>query len=634
MINEKFVVYGLKTKCQADITSGELTLNSVAFIEDTKEIWAQGVFYGGVEALNVINNLTSTSITDALSAAQGKVLNDTKAALTAVLTKTNTTAFVPTTDYHPSTKKYVDDKVAAIPTPDVTAQINVHNTANAAHTDIRTSVNSKVDKITGKDLSTNDYTTTEKTKLASIATGAQVNTVSTVAGRTGAVVLTKTDVGLANVDNTADTTKVVASSAKLTAAKTIALTGAITGSVSTDLSTNPTIVTTLAGFDASKIATGTISIDRLPKSAIERLTIVATDAARFALTIATVQIGDTVKVTATGKMYFVIDDTKLSTEAGYEPYTVGSASSVPWSGITSKPTTVSGYGITDAVLTSDARLTNSRPASDVSAWAKAAIKPAYTAAEVSALAVGATAAAATKLAIPRTINGTIFDGTSNIDVNVLFIDMNEFLLLIDGLEHTITSEQVNNILDASNKHVSQAYSDGMYYPISFESVPGACNMYVSYAIDRSNGIRSTVSYSIHVTIQSRSFIGIMNNINLSINKNNFFYLDGTGKYTDPLLFYKNNSLVGTLSNLPITSRTIIAYTEVATNISLASPLPVGSELLIRCVPAVSFVQPIPNTNTWTSMSGTSITTTANKPFEISIWCYNTTQYSIVVKEQD
>lgn len=41
----------------------------------------------------------------------------------------------------------------------------------------------------------------DKTKLNGIATGAQVNTVTSVAGKTGAVVVTKGDVGLGNVDN-------------------------------------------------------------------------------------------------------------------------------------------------------------------------------------------------------------------------------------------------------------------------------------------------------------------------------------------------------------------------------------------------------------------------------------------------
>ena len=37
-------------------------------------------------------------------------------------------------------------------------------------------------------------------------------------------------------------------------------------------------------------------------------------------------------------MYFVVDDTKLNTAAGYESYSAGQASSVPWSGVTGKPT--------------------------------------------------------------------------------------------------------------------------------------------------------------------------------------------------------------------------------------------------------------------------------------------------------
>lgn len=48
----------------------------------------------------------------------------------------------------------------------------------------------------------------------------------------------------------------------------------------------------------------------------------------------------------------------------------------------SNPTTLAGYGITDAVSSSDSRLTNARPASDVSAWAKAPSKPSYSKSEV------------------------------------------------------------------------------------------------------------------------------------------------------------------------------------------------------------------------------------------------------------
>ena len=126
---------------------------------------------------------------------------------------------------------------------------------------------------------------------------------------------------------------------KLQAARTIVLSGAVSGSVSSDFGSNVTISTTLSNFDASKITSGTIDIDRLPKAALERMVVVADDTARFKLTTATAQVGDTVKVTATNKMYLVKDDSKLNTEDGYEPYTASSASSVPWSGVTGKPST-------------------------------------------------------------------------------------------------------------------------------------------------------------------------------------------------------------------------------------------------------------------------------------------------------
>ena len=91
--------------------------------------------------------------------------------------------------------------------------------------------------------------------------------------------------------------------------------------------------------DATNITSGVFDIARIPAAALERMTIVANESARFALTIATVQLGDTVKQTSpNGTLYIVIDTANLNTASGYQEYTAGSAASVPWSGITSKPT--------------------------------------------------------------------------------------------------------------------------------------------------------------------------------------------------------------------------------------------------------------------------------------------------------
>jgi len=85
----------------------------------------------------------------------------------------------------------------------------VSTAVQAELTAISNTVSGKVDKVSGKGLSTNDYTTAEKTKLSGIEAGAQVNTVTKVAGKTGAVTLSKSDVGLGKVDNTADLYKPV-----------------------------------------------------------------------------------------------------------------------------------------------------------------------------------------------------------------------------------------------------------------------------------------------------------------------------------------------------------------------------------------------------------------------------------------
>lgn len=54
------------------------------------------------------------------------------------------------------------------------------STHNDEYTALVQTVANKVDKVSGKALSTNDYTTTEKTKLSGIAAGAQVNVIEQI----------------------------------------------------------------------------------------------------------------------------------------------------------------------------------------------------------------------------------------------------------------------------------------------------------------------------------------------------------------------------------------------------------------------------------------------------------------------
>lgn len=107
--------------------------------------------------------------------------------------------------------------------------------------------------------------------------------------------------------------------------------GLVTGGATLDASDIPAL-------DASKVASGIFDIARIPVAALERMVPVADQAARFALTTATVQLGDTVKQLDTGVMYVVIDEANLANANGYTEYTAATAAAVPWSGVTDKPT--------------------------------------------------------------------------------------------------------------------------------------------------------------------------------------------------------------------------------------------------------------------------------------------------------
>ena len=71
------------------------------------------------------------------------------------------------------------------------------NLENYDDTEIKASINGKVDKVSGKQLSTEDYTTSEKTKLSGIESNAQVNVIETI--KVDNVELTPTSKGV-NID--------------------------------------------------------------------------------------------------------------------------------------------------------------------------------------------------------------------------------------------------------------------------------------------------------------------------------------------------------------------------------------------------------------------------------------------------
>lgn len=504
---------------------------------------------------------------------------------------------------------------------------------------------------------------------------------------------------------------------KLQAARTIALSGAVTGSVSSDFGDNVTISTTLANFDASKIASGTISIDRLPKAALERLVVVADDTARFALTTATAQSGDTVKVTSTGKMYLIKDESKLNSEDGYEPYTASQASSVPWSGVTGKPSTFTPptssatvlggikVGYTTSGKNYKVQLDSSGNAyvnvpwtdnnttyNEATADTLGLVKIGYASngknyavllangkmyvnvpwTDSNTTYTQATSDNLGLVKIGYSANGKNYpvalDGNGKMYVNVPWTDTNTTYTNMGAASASAAGKAGLVPAPAAGAQAKYLRGDGTWQTppnTTYSNMGGATPSAAGSAglvpapaagkqasFLRGDGtwvVPTNTTYGLASTTAN----GLLRQLNGSTSS--FMRGDGTwatppnttyavaNESTNGLMAAADkktmNRLIGvntvtTLANLPISKRSITATLSAATTLSVQSGMQIGEELMIRCVPSAAFTQAIPNSGAYVSMSGTSITTTANKPFEINIWCYASGKYSIAVKEQD
>lgn len=504
---------------------------------------------------------------------------------------------------------------------------------------------------------------------------------------------------------------------KLQAARTIALSGAVTGSVSSDFGDNVTISTTLANFDASKIASGTISIDRLPKAALERLVVVANDTARFALTTATAQSGDTVKVTSTGKMYLIKDESKLNSEDGYEPYTASQASSVPWSGVTGKPSTFTpptssatvlggikvGYTTSGknykVQLDSSGNAYVNVPWTDNNTTYNEATADTLGLVKIGYVSNGKNYAVLLAngkmyVNVPWTDNNTTYsqatsdnlglvkigysangknypvalDGNGKMYVNVPWTDTNTTYGVVEANGSTGLVKNGSTVTSASGYTACPIVGGIPYYKdtnttyanmkAATASAAGAAGLVPAPAAGKQTSFLRGDGTWVAPTnttygLASTTANGLLRQLNGSTSS--FMRGDGTwatppsttyavaNEFTNGLMAAADkktmNRLIGvntvtTLANLPISKRSITATLSAATTLFVQSGMQIGEELMIRCVPSAAFTQAIPNSGAYVSMSGTFITTTANKPFEINIWCYASGKYSIAVKEQN
>lgn len=148
----RLLVDGLTTRLNTLADSDDVTLDQmgeiVAYIKSNKSL-IDNITTNKVNVDDIINNLTTNTSNKPLSAAQGVVLKELIDAIvipTKLSQLTNDAGYL--TEHQNldgfATESYVDSKIEAIPIPDVSEQIDAHNTSADAHSDIRALIGEKV----------------------------------------------------------------------------------------------------------------------------------------------------------------------------------------------------------------------------------------------------------------------------------------------------------------------------------------------------------------------------------------------------------------------------------------------------------------------------------------------------------
>lgn len=532
------------------------------------------------------------------------------------ISKSNASTYTPTADYHPATKKYVDDTVAAV---DVTEQIS----GKADKTYVDSKLDTKVDKVSGKQLSTNDYTNEDKTKLAGIAAGAEVNV---------------------NADWNAES-----GDAQILNKPTIITEEQVDQKINTAIGSVYKVKGSVANYEA------------LPKD--------------------NVTIGDVYNLEDTGANYVATSTTpdwdKLSETVdlnGYLTKTDAASTyqpkgnyltSVPEEYVTETELNAKGYANTTQVNT---KLDSSAyTAADVLSKVKT-VDGVGSGLDADLLdgKQGNEYALKTEVITEAPSDGKTY-GRKNKQWSEI-IASNQYLdltTLFPSESGTLSDENYQKIVDAVNKGITTARietdPDG-FSPIiisnSTETYSIITNILTVDSGDHSIGLTVT---TVIINKSNKTYTSVSNQQSLQNTGSGTKYLSDNGKYLTPptatsttagymstedkkkvddiVNFGTGSNTVTTLVNIPTSKRLVKATLSSTSNLSInesARALNVGEEIYLDCNPTASFTQPIPTAGRFRSMSGSSITTTSGVPFEMSILKIATSgvMYSITVKEKD
>lgn len=532
------------------------------------------------------------------------------------ISKSNTSTYTPTADYHPATKKYVDDTVAAV---DVTEQIS----GKADKTYVDSKLDTKVDKVSGKQLSTNDYTNEDKTKLAGIAAGAEVNV---------------------NADWNAES-----GDAQILNKPTIITEEQVDQKINTAIGSVYKVKGSVANYEA------------LPKD--------------------NVTIGDVYNLEDTGANYVATSTTpdwdKLSETVdlnGYLTKTDAASTyqpkgnyltSVPEEYVTETELNAKGYATTTQVNT---KLDSSAyTATDVLSKVKT-VDGVGSGLDADLLdgKQGNEYALKTEAITEAPSDGKTY-GRKNKQWSEI-IASNQYLdltTLFPSESGTLSDENYQKIVDAVNKGITTARietdPDGfstITINNSTETYSIITNILTVDSDDHSIGL---MVMTVIINKSNKTYTSVSNQQSLQNTGSGTKYLSDNGQYRTPPIatpttagymsaedkkkvddivnFSTGSNTVTTLVNIPTSKRLVKATLSSASNLSInesARALNVGEEIYLDCNPTASFTQPIPTTGSFRSMSGSSITTTSGVPFEMSILKIATSgvMYSITIKEKD
>lgn len=367
-IKNKFIHFKTRAAFNANVPNPALTAdegntfyNYTTFIQDTKEIYTHGTFYKSNTTWDMLkitedisyaalfkNNAKVGDIVQSEGAMDFIIFSASidNSSVMSLLQGSTSDINTYVAYYDDSTQLYIFDE-------DYSLSIANNNNINSIvrsyveDTYITEKTLEKLPAGTNASITATDSILNAFAKLQgqvnAKANTSSIPTAATVTPKASGTAAVGTSTKYAREDHVHPLQTNVETATKLATPRVIAIAGAVSGSATFDGSSNVSINSTLNGFDASKITSGTLNADRLPEipiskipaAAMERLYVVESQSAAMSLTI---QEGDVVQIGSGGPMYFCVSESASTFATKFKVFTAGAATSVPWSGVTGAPT--------------------------------------------------------------------------------------------------------------------------------------------------------------------------------------------------------------------------------------------------------------------------------------------------------